>query len=128
MLRLGAEREALGVVSDQFGKPTSASEIARVTLDILPKADGKWGVYHLAQPEAVNWHGFAESIFAEATKQGLTLKIKQVKAISTKAYPTPAKRPVNSELACEKIEDIFGVEIQAWSKHLAILVKKLLLK
>ena len=48
MLRLGSEREELGVVNDQFGKPTSAEEIARVTLEIIKKNSQQWGIYHLA--------------------------------------------------------------------------------
>jgi len=116
MLRLGSERDTLGVVADQFGKPTSAAELARVILEVLPKAEGRWGTYHLAQPEVISWHGFASSIFKEAEMQGVSLELETLNAISTLDYPTPAKRPANSELDCNKIEETFDVEIQPW-KH-----------
>jgi len=119
MLRLAAEREVLGVVADQFGKPTSAAEIARLTLGVLSEAGGYWGVYHLAQPETISWHGFAEAIFDEARKQGVLLKAGEVRAIGTADYPTPAKRPANSELHCDKLELVFGVRIRSWRESLA---------
>ncbi|ATX81415.1 dTDP-4-dehydrorhamnose reductase [Mariprofundus ferrinatatus] len=125
MLRLGAEREGLGVVADQFGKPTSAAEIARLILETLPAAEGKWGTYHLAQPDRISWFGFAEAIFSEARRQGMELKVREVNAISTSDYPTPAKRPSNSELNCERLESVFGVSIRPWQKSLAEVIKEL---
>ena len=122
MLRLGAERESLGVVSDQFGKPTSAAELARIILQILPMMNGRWGTYHLAQPEVTSWYGFAGQIFHEARGQGLKLNISQLNSISTADYPTPAKRPGNSELDCTKLEAAFGVNIRPWKNSLAELV------
>jgi len=119
MLRLAFEREVLGVVADQFGKPTSAAEIARLTLGVLSGAGEHWGVYHLAQPQTISWHGFAEAIFDEARKQGVLLKVGEVKAIGTADYPTPARRPVNSELNCDKLESVFGVRIRPWRESLA---------
>jgi len=125
MLRLGCEREELGVVGDQYGKPTSAAEIARVTLAILPELKDHWGTYHLAQPEMTNWHGFSKTIFSEAEKQKWPLKVKRVKEITTADYPTPARRPVNSELNCKRIESVFGVRIQPWSQSLTEVIKEL---
>ncbi|MFC1542864.1 dTDP-4-dehydrorhamnose reductase [Pseudomonadota bacterium] len=125
MLRLGSEREELGVVADQFGKPTSAAEIARITLAILPHAEGHWGIYHLAQPESISWHGFSKTIFAEAEKQKWPLKVKHVKEITTEDYPTPAKRPANSEFNCEKLERVFGVQIKPWGESLSEVIKEL---
>lgn len=125
MLRLGAEREELGVVGDQYGKPTAAAEIARVSLDVLAARQSRWGVYHLAQPEVINWHGFAEAVFAEACSQGVALKMANVKSIGTVDYPTPAKRPANSELDCRRLESTFGVTIRPWRESLAEVIKEL---
>ncbi len=125
MLRLGREREQLGVVADQFGKPTAASELARVILAILPDMGGHWGTYHLAQPEATHWHGFAEAIFDEARRQGMALRIRQLDAIATSDYPTLAQRPANSELLCKKLESTFGITIRPWRESLVEVVAEL---
>jgi len=125
MLKLGGEREKLGVVADQFGKPTSAAELARLILEILPAVDGRWGTYHLAQPDVTSWYGFAETIFEEAKHQGMRLKVRQVDAIDTEDYPTPAKRPANSELNCTKLESTFGVQIRPWRESLADVIREL---
>jgi dTDP-4-dehydrorhamnose reductase len=125
MLRLGAEREELAIVADQSGKPTSAAEIARVTMEILSQDDIPWGTFHLAQPEVTTWHGFADEIFAEARAQGVELKVQRVKPISTADYPTPARRPANSELNCDKLAAVFGVAIRPWRESLAEVIKEL---
>ncbi|RMD99215.1 MAG: NAD(P)-dependent oxidoreductase, partial [Bacteroidetes bacterium] len=125
MLRLGTEREELGIVADQIGRPTAAAELARLILAILPGAEGKWGTYHLAQPDAVSWHGFAEAIFAEARKQGMSLKVRQVRPITTDEYPTPAKRPKNSVLDCAKFETTFGLLIKPWRESLKDVIREL---
>ncbi len=125
MLRLGGEREELAVVADQFGKPTSAQELARITFEVLSKADGQWGIYHLAQPDAVSWHSFAEAIFSEACHQGYSLRVKHVRSITTAEYPTPAKRPKNSALNCQQFQSVFGVRIRSWSDSLAEVIKEM---
>ncbi len=125
MLRLAADRAQLGVVADQFGKPTSAGELARVMLALLPKLEGKWGTYHLAQPEVISWHGFALATFEEARAQGVTLKVSTLNAIETKDYPTPAKRPANSELDCSKLGLKFGVELRPWLDSLREVINEL---
>jgi len=119
MLRLAAEREELGVVADQYGKPTSAREIARVIYAMLQSKKEAWGVYHIAQPEGTSWHGFASAIFDEAKVQGIALKISTLNAIATIDYPTPAKRPTNSELNCQKVEKTFQMPIRPWKESLA---------
>ncbi len=125
MLRLGAEREELGIVADQFGKPTSAREIARVIYEVLKSKQQAWGVYHVAQPEVTSWFGFAEQIFASAKEQGFDLRVSQVHAIETKDFPTPAKRPVNSELDCEQLKTTFHIKLQPWNVSLTEVIKEL---
>jgi len=125
MLRLGAEREVLGVVADQYGKPTSAKEIARVIYDMLTSHKQAWGLYHIAQPEVSAWFAFAEAIFAEARSQGMALKLSTLNAIQTDDYPTPAKRPANSELNCDRLEQTFKLNIKPWKDSLADVIKDL---
>jgi len=125
MLRLAAEREELGVVADQYGKPTSAREIANTIYTLLTHDKKAWGTYHIAQPEATSWHGFASAIFDAARAQGVTLKISILNAIATTDYPTPAKRPANSELDCHKMESTFNMSIKSWRESLAEVIKEL---
>ena len=125
MLQLGAEREELSIVADQYGKPTSAHEIARIIYLMLTSQKKSWGLYHIAQPESTTWFGFAESIFSEAKKQGIKLKVSILNAIKTEDYPTPAKRPANSELNCSKLEDTFRINLKPWTDSLSDVMKKL---
>jgi len=123
MLRLGAEREEFAVVADQFGKPTSAFVIAKTIYTMLTAKQQAWGIYHIAQPETTNWHGFASSIFSEAKKQCFPLAISKLNAITTEDYPTPAKRPQNSALDCGKLEETFNINIEPWETSLADVIK-----
>ncbi|WP_198243303.1 dTDP-4-dehydrorhamnose reductase [methane-oxidizing endosymbiont of Gigantopelta aegis] len=125
MLKLGAEREELGIVADQFGKPTSASEIARISLHILQQPIKNWGIYHLAQPDPISWHGFAQALFKQASDEGMVFKLKDIRAITTADYPTPAKRPVNSVLDCQVLEQTFKLNIRPWRESLAQVIKEL---
>ncbi|MCP5160068.1 MAG: dTDP-4-dehydrorhamnose reductase [Hahellaceae bacterium] len=131
MLRLGQERETLGVVNDQVGAPTWARNIADVTAFVLVKAleerqKGEFtsGVFNLGAKGEVSWHGFAERIFSIA--KGLLpngqLKIAQLNAIPTSAYPLPAKRPSYSRLDCSAIEARFGVAIPHWELALPLCI------
>ncbi|MDQ6967811.1 MAG: dTDP-4-dehydrorhamnose reductase [Mariprofundaceae bacterium] len=119
MLRLGAEKEALSIVADQYGKPTSAREIARAIFVMLNSSKEAWGTYHFAQPEAVSWHQFAESIFAKAREQGAKIDVSTLHAITTAEYPTAAKRPLNSNLDCTKLEKTFNFKIKSWLDSLS---------
>ena len=94
-------------------------------LAILSRGDRPWGTFHLAQPEVTTWHGFAEAIFAEARAQGVALKLQRVRPIATADYPTPARRPANSELNCDKLAAEFGVSIRSWRESLTDVIKEL---
>ncbi len=119
MLRLALSRDVLGVVSDQYGAPTYAGDIATALLKIgkqiisQPKF-ANYGIYHFTGYPYVNWHEFAMEIFNEAEKQGFLNKKLTVNAIGTKDYPTLAERPANSKLSCEKILDVFGIQPSDW--------------
>jgi len=125
MLRLGAERKELGIVADQYGKPTSAREIARTIYAMLAHDSQAWGTYHVAQPESATWFDFAKAIFLAADTQGLKMEVSTLKAIKTEDYPTPAKRPKNSALDCSKLEQAFELKIRPWEISLSDVVKDL---
>ncbi|ULJ60966.1 dTDP-4-dehydrorhamnose reductase [Wielerella bovis] len=122
MLRLGASRDSLSVVADQFGSPTYAGDIAAALISICEQIHaGKtnaYGVYHFSGSPYVSWHGFAAEIFAQAVAQGVLPKAPVLNAITTVDYPTPASRPANSRLDCGKIQAVFGIETSDWRKVL----------
>jgi len=114
MLRLGAERDRLRVVADQFGTPTSAALIADVTAQILAHPSQVSGTWHLTASGQTNWHGFAEAIFAGAVERGLLPRAPVVDAISSAEYPTPAARPAYSVLGCSALRRDFDVVLPDW--------------
>lgn len=122
MLRLGRERDTLGVVNDQFGGPTYAGDIATALVAISKHiADGAatdYGIYHYSGQPCVSWYEFARTIFTEALEQGLVTQTPQLNAISTQDYPTPARRPANSCLNLDKIRRTFGIAPSDWQKAL----------
>jgi dTDP-4-dehydrorhamnose reductase len=109
MLRLARERDALRVVADQYGRPTSTRDIAEAILAVDRALDKKavpWGTYHFSGSVATTWHGFAKLIVdAQAPHTG---RKPTVAAITTAEYPTPAKRPANSELDSSLFTATFG--------------------
>lgn len=123
MLRLGAQRDSLGVVADQWGGPTYAGDIAAALLTMAEQAlqpdFSHWGVYHFAGEPHVSWHGFATYIFNAAVVQQLLARSPQVNAIATSDYPTPAQRPANSRLDCSRISTIFGIMPSNWQGALS---------
>jgi dTDP-4-dehydrorhamnose reductase len=129
MLKLGAERETLKVVSDQHGAPTYAPSLARATLQTLNQALEKphfpTGIYHLCNSGETTWHEFATRIFEQARILGMPLKVKSVEAIPSSAYPTPAHRPLNSRLDQSKIAEVFGIRMPDWHEGLADCIKEL---
>jgi dTDP-4-dehydrorhamnose reductase len=117
MLRLGREREQLGVVDDQIGAPTTA-EATRVVLRRLASSDNVAdanGIYHLTCAGATSWCGFAREIFAAFASQQ---RSPEVVPILTEAYPTPARRPHNSRLNCDKFTRQFGFAMPRWETAL----------
>ncbi|MDH1683286.1 dTDP-4-dehydrorhamnose reductase [Pseudomonas chengduensis] len=133
MLRLAADRAELRVVADQVGAPTSAEMIADVTALVLQRiatdaALGKTasGTYHLVASGATSWHGYAQFVIAEAARLGVPLRTtaENIHPITTAEYPLPARRPVNSRLDNQKLQQAFGLELPTWEFH----VKRMLIE
>jgi dTDP-4-dehydrorhamnose reductase len=128
MLRLGRERERLTIVDDQIGAPTTAEAITEATLALLPQlrsdqARAASGTYHLTCAGQASWCDFSKAIFAEfAGRQ----KEPEVVGIPTESYPTPAKRPKNSRLNCDKFTGQFGYRMPEWRDALAQIAARML--
>jgi dTDP-4-dehydrorhamnose reductase len=114
MLRLGAERPELRIVSDQLGAPTSSRAIAMATVRILEAAASPSGVYHMTAGGSTSWFGFAEKIFELAALE----KKPKLVPIATSDYPTAAQRPKNSVLSNEKFGATFGFRLTGWEEQL----------
>jgi dTDP-4-dehydrorhamnose reductase len=123
MLRLARERGELSVVADQHGSPTSALLLARSTAHIVknwhPGRGRQQGVYHLTASGSTTWHGFAEAIVANAVAVGALSHPVPVKAITTSAFPTPARRPAWSLLDTHRIKADFALALPRWEDNLA---------
>ena len=125
MLRLGAERDELGIVGDQIGCPTYAQDIARSIVEIAPQLNSREynGIYHYCGDQPCSWYDFANAIFDQVTNN---LKIPSiVNSIETSAYPTPAKRPAFSVLDCSKMANECGVLSSNWQEGIRQVVRKL---
>jgi len=133
ILKLVKERDELSIVADQIGSPTSSRLIAETTILCLQQAlkeiqagDFYSDLYHLTASGFTSWHGFASEIVNAANnKFNFQVKVKDIKAILTADYPTPAKRPKNSQLAINKLRKVFGLEVPDWRKSLELCIEEL---
>jgi dTDP-4-dehydrorhamnose reductase len=128
MLRLAMTREELRVVADQRGCPTSTRDLADAILRIAPRLSDKrlveqrlaardeiFGTYHFAGSGMTTWHGFASRIVA--AQAPITGCKPRVTAITSAEFPTPAKRPANSELDCSLFARTFGFRGRPWTEE-----------
>ena len=108
--RLARSQRELRIVDDQIGGPTAADDIAKAILEIIDAIgrDGfaGWGAYHYCGSPTVSRCEFARAVVADS---GVS-----VSPIATKDYPTPARRPMNSVLDCNRIFRVFGISSPDW--------------
>lgn len=129
MLRLAETRDALNVVDDQHGTPTSALDIADAVVTIAKRLasdpDPKLrGIFHLTGSGEATWADFAEEIFIRLkAKTGKTMTVGR---IATEQYPTPARRPANSRLSNEKLAQTYGIVLPDWKQSTALVLDRLL--
>jgi dTDP-4-dehydrorhamnose reductase len=120
MLRLGKERDSLGVIFDQIGTPTYARDLAKTILDILPQINNESPeIYHYSDEGVASWYDFAQTIFELS---GINCK---VNAITTEQYPLPAPRPHYSLLNKAKIKQEYNINIPYWPDSLAACLKEI---
>ena len=119
MLRLGNERDSLKVVNDQIGAPTGAELLADVTALTLRTALQRpdvSGLYHLTASGHTSWYAYARLIFEQSQKLGFEFKMHpdQLISIPSSEFPTQAKRPLNSCLNTQKLQDTFNLHLPTW--------------
>lgn len=123
MLKLAKMKDELNIIADQIGVPTGAALIADVTAQVIRYYDLNanqqnqlHGHYHLVPQGETSWYDYAQFVFAQARQKGVELQVKQVGAIPTTAYPTPAKRPLNSRLSTHKLQQTFHIHLPQWQQ------------
>lgn len=120
MIRLGKEKESLGVIFDQIGTPTYARDLANVIMMAINKGV-KAGVFHFSNEGVISWYDFTKAIHRIAGIENC-----KVKPLHTSEYPTPAARPAYSVLDKTKIKETYGIEIPYWEDSLKECIDKLL--
>lgn len=119
MLRLGAEKDELGIVCDQIGTPTYAGDLAKVILKIIRDDFTGYGTYHYSNEGVASWYDFAKAIFDESNTEVKLLPIK------SESYPTPAKRPNFSVMDKSKIKEELKIGIPYWRDSLIVSLERL---
>lgn len=119
MLRLGAEREELGIIVDQVGTPTYAVDLAGCILGIINSRSEAYGVYHYSNEGVTSWYDIAKDIFE------LSHPSVHVKPIKTIEYQTKAMRAVYSVLDKTKIKNTFYIQIPYWRDSLAVCIQNI---
>lgn len=120
MQRLLQEKPQMRIVADQIGAPTWAGTITASTRALIERwqagKPGQWGIYHLTAQGETSWFGFAEAIGHQLRAQGKACA--ELEAIASSAYPTPAKRPLNSRLDCSHLQQQWHVSQPQWQDAL----------
>ena len=138
ILRLAAERDALRIVGDQVGAPTSSESIANAVVQLVdvwkPTQENQTGIYHLTNKGETSWYGFSCEIVNQYNVlmsgknwPALKVDVKNIAAITTADYSTPAARPANSRLNNAKLKQVFDVELPAWPHALQQVMQSLVL-
>ncbi|SFD42896.1 dTDP-4-dehydrorhamnose reductase [Paracidovorax konjaci] len=131
MLRLAQERDRLTVIDDQWGAPTGADLLADATAHAirhLQQRPEDAGLYHLVAAGETHWHAYASYVLQEAKRlqPGLQLAARDVVAVPTSAFPTPAVRPHNSRLDTRRFQTAFGLTLPHWQAGIARMLAEIL--
>ncbi|NCT83634.1 MAG: dTDP-4-dehydrorhamnose reductase [Comamonadaceae bacterium] len=131
MLRLAQERDQLKVIADQIGAPTGAELLADLTVPMLRATrvnPALVGTYHAVAGGATSWHDYARFVIEFARARGVAIRVapEQILAIPTSDYPTPARRPLNSRLATDKLQQRFGLHLPPWQQGVERMLNEIL--
>ncbi|HQR38636.1 MAG TPA: dTDP-4-dehydrorhamnose reductase [Blastocatellia bacterium] len=119
ILRLAVERDRLNVVDDQVGVPTGADLLADIAAHALCKVESRadlGGTYHAAASGETSWFGYARFLIESARTRGWAIKVptERICPVASSAFPSTARRPLNSRLDCSKLERAFGLRMPEW--------------
>jgi len=133
MLRLARERDSLSVIDDQIGAPTGADLLADITAHAIRTVQQRpelSGLYHLVAGGETSWHGYARFVIDFARRAGIPLKVAPdaIKPVPTSAFPTPARRPLNSRMDTAKLQQAFGLKMPSWEIGVARMLSEVLEK
>lgn len=117
MLNLGKTRDKLTVVADQIGSPTYTYDLARLLVDMIETE--KYGRYHATNEGLCSWYEFACEIFKQA---GMNVTVEPV---SSDQFPVKAKRPMNSRMSKDKLDENGFVRLPSWQDALARYLTKI---
>lgn len=124
ILKYARERPELRIVADQHGAPTWSRDLARMAAHVIAqcrtgdKAARLGGIYHAAGSGQTTWAGFAQEAVKQLQQREPAMALATVTGIATTEYPTPAARPKNSRLNCEKLDLTFGWKMMEWRESL----------
>ena len=143
ILRFAREKDEMKIVADQYGAPTSARDLARLVAYAIARfeaeaaAMGKTlaevvmpfsGVYHACDAGFTTWFGFAEEFVRLAQEAEPEHRFAKLLPITTAEYPTPAKRPSNSRMSCDKLKTDLGFMMPTWQESTAEIMGEVLRK
>jgi dTDP-4-dehydrorhamnose reductase len=141
MLKFGEARPEMGIVDDQYGSPTAATDIADALIAMARRIlaastscepascepasceNELFGTFHFCGTGWTTWYGLAYETFALARVHGGGMP--GLRPIATADYPTPAVRPANSVLNCQRLADVYGITAPSWRSSLETCVAKL---
>ncbi|MBK9197579.1 dTDP-4-dehydrorhamnose reductase [Candidatus Skiveiella danica] len=131
MLRLAQERERLTVIDDQIGAPTGADLLADATAHALRQVQNQpeaAGLYHLVASGETTWHGYAKCVIEHARRSPVasTIRATTVDPVPTTAFPTPARRPLNSRMATDRLRTVFSLTLPPWQKGVERMLAEIL--
>lgn len=113
MLRLGESNPELRIISDQYGTPTYAMDLAGCILQLIDQESKNYGIYHYSNDGSASWYDFAQAIFCIKGDDAV-----KVVPIRTHEYPTKAVRPAFSVMDKSKIKKALNIEIPHWRDSL----------
>ena len=133
MLKLAQEREQLSVINDQIGAPTGADLLADVSAHAIRRAlqyPELSGLYHLVASGLTSWHGYASFVIDYARQAGIDIKVgpEAIQAVASSAFVTAAKRPLNSRLDINKLQNTFDLYLPHWQTGVIRLLNEILEK